>query len=163
MLKFKIFNILIKDRFRIFKGETFKNIFHYAKQYNSGGDDYNPPNNISCLTTNINNNEADTIVCLYNDNITKISQQGEKKLYSTDENGSKIEASIHFKNNGSIDLISNDKITIKGIIIINDQTIINNLLTVNKIIVNNGASGTFIDTPSGKSIIIENGIITKIT
>lgn len=112
MLKFKILETFIKNTFRIIKGETYKDIIHHAKQYNSGGDDYNPTTNTECIASTINNNDCETIVILYNDKTTRISQPREKRIYSTDKNGNKIKATIHLKNNGDIEIVSNGNITI---------------------------------------------------
>lgn len=112
MLKFKILETFIKNTFRIIKGETYKDIIHHAKQYSCGGDDYNPTTNTECIASTINNNDCETIVILYNDKTARISQPGEKRIYSTDKNGNEIKATIHLKNNGDIEIVSNGNITI---------------------------------------------------
>lgn len=114
MLKFKILEIFIKTAFRVIKGETYKNIIHNAKQYSCGGDDYNPPINTECITSTINNNDCETIIILYNDGTSRISEPGEKRIYSTDINGKQIKATIHLKNNGNIEIIANSSITINA-------------------------------------------------
>jgi hypothetical protein len=114
MIKFKILDTLIKNTFRVFKGETYKGIVHQARQYNSGGEDYNPPDNTDCLATTLNNNDAETVVFLYHDNIARISNKGEKRIYSTDENNKQIKATIHLKNNGDIKITSTGNITINS-------------------------------------------------
>lgn len=114
MLKFKILDTLIKNTFRVFKGETYKGINHYAKQYHSGGDDYNPPDNTNTLAATINNNDCETVVFLYSDNTARISSKGEKRLYSTNTEGKEIKASIHLKNDGNIEITSNSEITINA-------------------------------------------------
>ena len=114
MLKFKILEIFIKTAFRVIKGETYKNIIHNAKQYSCGGDDYNPPINTECITSTINNNDCETIIVLYNDGTSRISEPGEKRIYSTDINGKQIKATIHLKNNGNIEITANNNITINA-------------------------------------------------
>ena len=114
MLKFKILEIFIKTAFRVIKGETYKNIIHNAKQYSCGGDDYNPPINTECITSTINNNDCETIIVLYNDGTSRISEPGEKRIYSTDINGKQIKATIHLKNNGNIEITANSSITINA-------------------------------------------------
>ncbi len=73
MLKFKVLETFIKNNFRIIKGEIYKDIIHHAKQYNSGGDDYNPPNDIECIASTLNNNDCETVIILYNDKTARIS------------------------------------------------------------------------------------------
>jgi phage gp45-like len=114
MFKFKILDTFIKNTFRVFKGETYKNIIHRAKQYNMGGEDYNPPDNINCIATTLNHNDAETIVFLYHDNTVKISNKGEKRIYSTDETNKEIKATIHLKNNGDIEINATNNITINS-------------------------------------------------
>ena len=114
MLKFKILEIFIKTAFRVIKGETYKNIIHNAKQYSCGGDDYNPPINTECITSTINNNDCETIIVLYNDGTSRISEPGEKRIYSTDINGKQIKATIYLKNNGNIEITTNSSITINA-------------------------------------------------
>jgi hypothetical protein len=126
MIKFKILDTFIKNTLRVFKGETYKDVVHQAKQYNSGGEDYNPPNNTDCVATTLNNNDAETIVFLYNDNTIRISSKGEKRIYSTDIENKEIKASIHLKNNGDVEIVSTNNIILKSAnnIIINTQTAI---------------------------------------
>ena len=114
MLKFKVLETFIKNTFRIIKGESYKDIIHHAKQYSSGGDDYNPPKNTECIVSTLNNNDCETVVILYNDRTARISQPGEKRIYSTDENGKEIKTTIHLKNNGDIEIIANNNITINA-------------------------------------------------
>lgn len=112
MIKLRILETFIKNTFRIIKGESYKDIIHHAKQYSCGGDDYNPTTNTECIASAINNNDCETIVILYNDKTTRISQPGEKRIYSTDKNGNEIKATIHLKNNGDIEITANNNIII---------------------------------------------------
>ena len=114
MIKLTILETFIKNTFRIIKGETYKDIIHHAKQYSSGGDDYSPPKNTECIASTLNNNDCETVVILYNDKTARISQPGEKRIYSTDENGKEIKATIHLKNNGNIEITANNNITINA-------------------------------------------------
>jgi hypothetical protein len=114
MIKFKILDTLIKNTFRVFKGETYRDIIHQAKQYNGGGEDYNPSDNTECIATTLNNNDAETVVFLYNDNTVRISDKGEKRIYSTDEENKQIKASVYLKNNGDIEIVSTNNIVINA-------------------------------------------------
>jgi phage-related protein len=128
VIKFKILDTLIKNTFRVFKGETYGDIIHQAKQYNSGGEDYNPPNSTDCIATTLNNNDAETIVFLYHDNTARISNKGEKRIYSTDTENKEMKASVHLKNNGDIEIVSTNNITINAT---NNITINADTTTVN--------------------------------
>jgi phage gp45-like len=114
MIKFKILDTFIRNTFRVFKGETYKDIAHQARQYHSGGEDYNPPDNIDCIASTLNNNDAETIVFLYHDNTIRVSGKGEKRIYSTDPENKQIKASIYLKNNGDIEIISTGNTTINA-------------------------------------------------
>jgi len=114
MIKLTALETFIKNTFRVIKGETYKGIIHHTKQYSCGGDDYNPPKNTECITSTINNNDCETVIILYNDKTARISQIGEKRIYSTDTNGKKIKAVIHLKNNGNIEITANSNITINA-------------------------------------------------
>jgi hypothetical protein len=172
MLKAKIISTTLKEILRIFKIETYANIAHLAKQYSSGGDDYCPSDNTECLTANVNNNEAETVIYCYNDKTTKICQAGEKRIFATDTEGNNIKAEIHLKNNGDISITTNGILTINGNVNQNGNTnqngnvSINGTLEAESLIDNSGASGTFVDTgqgASGKTLTIEKGIIKSIS
>lgn len=113
MHKLKIIETFIKNTFRIIKGETYKDKIQHSKQYNSGGDDYNPPESTESIITTINNNETETIVFIYNDSTIKIANKGEKRIYSTDPTGKEINASIHLKNDGNIIIKSSGNIKLE--------------------------------------------------
>jgi hypothetical protein len=159
MLKFKILDTFIKNTFRVFKGETYKDIIHTARQYNSGGEDYNPPDNTDCIATALNNNDAETIVFLYHDDTTRISNKGEKRIYSTDENNKEVKTSAHLKNNGDVEITSINNITINAI----NATVTADNITINgncNLGGNNGnpvlTTGTQIIDGQGKTCTVTN-------
>lgn len=132
MFKFTILETLLKNTFRIFKGENLKGMAHYAKQYHGGGDDYHPPTNTKCLATTIHNNRAETVVYLYQDGTARIAQPGEKRIYATNPENTELTASIHLKNTGEITIEAKTTININsGTINATGTTTINGDCTIN--------------------------------
>lgn len=154
--KAKIISGFLKNFSRFFKVSFMQNQASSALQYHSGGDDYNPPNNIETLGGHIANNPAHSIVFAYKDNVEKISFPGEKRIYSTDESGQNIMAEIHLKNNGDIILIPKGKIITKGIFEHNGDVNISGKMTAGVVISSNGANGKFTN-----SVSVKDGIVTK--
>jgi len=153
MFKLTILETFIKNTFRVIKGETYKDSIHHAKQYNSGGDDYNPPKNTETIASTINNNETETIILLYNDGTSRIASSGEKRIYSTNEAGSEIKASIHLKNNGNIEINSTSTITVNA-------TNIN--VTAENITLNGNCNingNCNLGSDSGKAVLLETTVI----
>jgi len=147
MFKLTILETFIKNTFRVIKGETYKDSIHHSKQYSSGGDDYNPPVNTETIATKINNNETETVVLLYNDGTSRIASSGEKRIYSTNELGSEIKASIHLKNDGSIEINSTNTIIVNA-------TSIN--ATAENITLNGNCN---LGSDSGKAVLLETTVI----
>jgi phage gp45-like len=154
MFKLTILETFIKNTFRVIKGETYKDSIHHAKQYSSGGDDYNPSVNTETIASTINNNETETVILLYNDGTSRISNFGEKRIYSTDEFGSEVKASIHLKNNGSIEINSTNTITVNA----NTINATSNNITLNGNCNINGNCN--LGSASGKAVLLETSVIT---
>jgi hypothetical protein len=95
---------------RIIKGEKFSRENHNAIQFHSGNEDFNPANGTEMLCAAINNNNASTAVLVYKDKIQRISNQGEKRIYSTDEDGAEVVAEIHLKNDGKLYIEATDEL-----------------------------------------------------
>lgn len=132
MFKFTILETLLKNTFRVFKGESLKGMAHYAKQYHGGGEDYHPPKQTKCLASTIHNNKTETIVYLYQDGTARIAQPGEKRIYATNPENTELTASIHLKNTGEITIEANTTININsGIINATGTTTINGDCTIN--------------------------------
>ena len=72
---------------------------------NHTGEDNNPPNDSRLITTQID--EAYKICVASDDNITPITEPGEKRIYATDEGNTRVQVSAHFKNDGEL-YINND-------------------------------------------------------
>lgn len=160
--KFKILET-IKNLYstgtRIIKGERFGRDNHDAVQYHSGNEDYCPTDNTNAIAGAISNNLASSVVYLYKDQIARIAKKGEKRIYSTDENGSQVVAEIFFKSNGKVLLKAISSIDIES-----DQAI--NLKSKTLKVEGNpdfavGWTGVF-SSGSGQSVTVTNGIITEI-
>lgn len=145
---------------RFFKVNFSVNETKNALQYNSGGDDYNPPLNIEGLGGFISDNPAHGAIFAYKDNIEKISQPGEKRIYATDETGENVVSFIHMKNNGDIIINASGNIILNGEIVHTGNTsqtgntTIAGTFTADVINANNGANGV-LDKPK-----VTNGIVT---
>ena len=115
MLKLtKILDKTVSGFIRKFKATFYGSDAVYLEQYHGGGDDYNPPSNIRALSAFLGNNPRDGAIFLFRDNTERKSDPGEKRIYSTDENGEIIKAEIHLKNNGDIVIIPSGKILTSG-------------------------------------------------
>lgn len=154
MFKLTILETFIKNTFRVIKGEIYKDSIHHVKQYSSGGDDYNPPKNTETIASTINNNETETVILLYNDGTSRISNSGEKRIYSTNELGSEIKASIHLKNNGNIEINSTGTITVNAT---NINTTSNNITLNGNCNINGNCN---FGSESGKAVLLETSVIT---
>jgi hypothetical protein len=103
---------------------------------NHTGEESNPVVNSRSVILKIG--DAWKIAVATDDLIEPITDPGEKRLYSTDENGSAVVAQIHLKNDGEI-FISNGVVTITakpdGDLIINTDG--ESIITSSKTIINN--------------------------
>lgn len=102
MLKTNILKKSVLGIYRIFKVQCFMGAVKNFMQYHSGGEDYNPPENAKVLSDYIGNDEKNGVICLYQDSVPRISESGEKRIYSTDGDGIKVAAQIYLKNDGKI-------------------------------------------------------------
>lgn len=158
--KIQILERLISGFNRFFKVNFRANETKNALQYNSGGDDYNPPENVEALGGFIFDNPAHGAIFAYKDNTERVAKPGEKRIYATDEKGINIVSSIYLTNTGDIYFNTTGKIYFNGEIIHNGNTTqtgdtnIIGTLTADVINANNGANGT-IDKPE-----VTNGIVT---
>lgn len=158
--KIEILERLISLSQRFFKVNFRANETKNATQYNSGGDDYNPPEKVEALGGFIYDNPAHGAVFAYKDNIEKIAQPGEKRIYATDSTGENVVSSIYLKNNGDVIINATGKIYFNGEIVHtgNSSQTGNSTITgtLNADIINagNGANGT-LDKPE-----VTNGIVT---
>ncbi len=139
MKRFKLLDIITtkySQGMRIIKGERFNSDNHRAIQYHGGGDDFCPSEKTDGLCMPINENGANTVICLYKDEITRLSQQGEKRIYSSDVEGGSLKAQIHLKNDGKIYIQAMDDLDIEvagncNITVIGNTTLTTPLFTIN--------------------------------
>lgn len=102
MLRTTILKKLVLNCQRIFNVECYKGATKNFMQYHSGGEDYNPPLNVRVLSDFIGNDDKNGVVCLYQDNIERVSKEGEKRFYSTNTDGSEKVAEIYLRNDGKL-------------------------------------------------------------
>lgn len=158
--KIEILERLISNFNRFFKVNFRANTTRNALQYNSGGEDYNPPLNIEALGGYIYDNPAHGAVFAFKDNIERVSKPGEKRIYATDEKGENIVSFIHLTNTGDVIINATGKIIMNGEVVHTGNTSqtgdtnITGTLTASVINAGNGANGT-LDKPE-----IINGIVT---
>lgn len=115
MNKFKLLEIiktLYSAGTRVIKGERFSRDNHNAVQYHSGNEDYCPTDNTSSIVGAISNNLASSVVYLYKDQIARVAEKGEKRIYATDEAGAGVVGEIHFKNDGKIYIEATDNLDV---------------------------------------------------
>lgn len=158
--KLKILVSTIKDFNRYFKVNFRANETKNALQYNSGGDDYNPPGNVEALGGFIFDNPAHGAVFAYKDNTARIAKPGEKRIYATDETGENVVSSIYLTNTGDVYIKATGKIYLNGEVVHTGSTkqtgntTITGTLTADIINAGNGANGV-LDKPE-----VTNGIVT---
>lgn len=158
--KIQILDRLISGVNRFFKVNYDVQNTKTAIAYSSGGDDYNPPANIESIGGFINDNPANGVIFAYKDEVEKIAQPGEKRIYATDETGKNIVSSIYLTNTGDIYINATGKIYFNGEIVHTGNTAqtgdltVAGTLTADVINANNGANGV-LDKPQ-----VTNGIVT---
>lgn len=156
MLRFaKILEKTIIGFIRRFKVTPFGSDAVYLQQFHCGGDDYNPPEDIKALYDTLGNNPRDGVIFLFRDNTERKSAPGEKRIYSTDENGDIIKAEIHLKNNGDIVIIPSGKILTSGNWEHNGNLDVLGTISGDVVAAKNGVSGTY-----STSVTSEKGIVT---
>lgn len=151
----KILDKTISGFIRKFKTTLYGSDALYLEQFHSGGDDYNPPNNVKALSSFLGNNPRDGVIFLFRDDTERKSSPGEKRIYATDAAGSVIKAEIHIKNNGDIVIISSGKILTSGTLEHDGDLNVSGTINGGIIIAQNGASGNY-----SNSVTSENGIVT---
>ena len=114
-LKTKIAEIFTNIQTHFFATTTLKNRATKIIQYNSGGDDYCPCLNNEGLSECIGGNPADGVIFAWRDDVSRKSQQGEKRIYSVaidpetlepvldDAGNMTVAAEIYLKNDGTIE------------------------------------------------------------
>lgn len=130
-----------------------------AIQYHSGGEDYNPPNNIEALSDNIGENPAHSIVFAYKDKIERKSCPGEKRIYATNADGSEVVAEIYLKNDGNIIIKSykeGAKIKFEGDVDIEGDVNVTKTLKANSLESETGATIEKAET----YVSVKKGIVT---
>ncbi|MBQ9149869.1 hypothetical protein IJX73_02950 [bacterium] len=153
--KATIFTRLKKDFNRFFQICFIQRQTMNAIQYHSGGDDYNPPNEIEAIGGEIINNPAHSIIIAYKDKTMRISEPGEKRIYATDETGQNVTAEIHLKNNGDILIVPKGKIYSAGEWEHTGNIDVVGTLSADVVVARNGQSATYT-----KSVTAQNGIVT---
>lgn len=83
----KILDKTISGFIRKFKTTLYGSDALYLEQFHSGGDDYNPPNNVKALSSFLGNNPRDGVIFLFRDDTERKSSPGEKRIYATDATG----------------------------------------------------------------------------
>lgn len=151
----KILDKTISGFIRKFKTTLYGSDALYLEQFHSGGDDYNPPNNVKALSSFLGNNPRDGVIFLFRDDTERKSSPGEKRIYATDAAGNVIKAEIHLKNNGDIVIISSGKILTSGTLEHDGDLNVSGTISGGIIIAQNGASGNY-----SNSVTSENGIVT---
>lgn len=151
----KILDKTISGFIRKFKTTLYGSDALYLEQFHSGGDDYNPPNNVKALSSFLGNNPRDGVIFLFRDDTERKSAPGEKRIYATDATGSVIKAEIHLKNNGDIVIIPSGKILTSGTLEHDGDLNVSGTISGGIIIAQNGASGNY-----SNSVTSENGIVT---
>lgn len=151
----KILDKTISGFIRKFKTTLYGSDALYLEQFHSGGDDYNPPNNVKALSSFLGNNPRDGVIFLFRDDTERKSSPGEKRIYATDSTGSVIKAEIHLKNNGDVVIIPSGKILTSGTLEHDGDLNVSGTISGGIIIAQNGASGNY-----SNSVTSENGIVT---
>ena len=154
--KATIFTRLRKDFNRFFQICFIQRQTINAIQYHSGGDDYNPPDNIEAIGGEIIDNPAHSIIIAYKDKTIRISEPGEKRIYATDETGQNVVAEFHLKNNGDILIVPKGKIYSAGTWQHTGELDVAGTLSADNVISRNGASATY-----KNSVTTQNGIVTS--
>ena len=151
---------------RFFKVQIFSKQNTNVVQFNSGGDDYNPPANCEGLGGIIGNNPNNGYILAWRDEIERTAEPGEKRLYAVNGDN-KVACEIHLKNDGSVVISGGADITIKSSAKVNITATAANI-TADE--VNLGGSGgglvltensTILDSSGGSCIITPNTSITK--
>ena len=114
-LKIKLSEIFHNLQLRYFNTTSMSGRASKLVQFHSGGDDYCPSKECEGLGENIGGNPADGIILAWRDDVKRISNDGEKRIYSllidketgkvvrNKETGEMIVAAeIYFKNDGNI-------------------------------------------------------------
>lgn len=113
--KIKLSEIFHNIQLRFFNTTSMSGRASKLVQFHSGGDDYCPSKECEGLGENIGGNPADGFILAWRDDVRRISEEGEKRLYSllidketgqvvrNEETGEMIVAAeLLFKNNGQI-------------------------------------------------------------
>jgi len=114
-LKIKLSEIFHNLQLRYFNTTSMSGRASKLVQFHSGGDDYCPSKECEGLGENIGGNPADGIVLAWRDDVRRVSEEGEKRIYSllfdketgkivrNEETGEMIVAAeIHLKNDGIV-------------------------------------------------------------
>lgn len=103
MFKISILDKLIKNGLRCFKSELYKGQVSHFMQYHAGGEDYNPSAKIRAIGEFVNNNPANGVIIGYQDDVPRISLEGEKRIYAVNGND-EVVAEIYLKNTGDLNI-----------------------------------------------------------
>ena len=83
--------------------EEFAGDERKAQVFGPAGEDFAPPVTTETLDIQLGADRAFLVSAAYrNPNITPIAKPGERRMYSTDENGAAVKAEIHLKQDGEI-------------------------------------------------------------
>ena len=114
-LKIKLSEIFHNLQLRYFNTTSMSGRASKLVQFHSGGDDYCPSKECEGLGENIGGNPADGIILAWRDDVKRVSEEGEKRIYALafDKETGKVKrdestgemiaaAEIHLKNDGQI-------------------------------------------------------------
>ena len=160
----KILDKTISGFIRKFKTTLYGSDALYLEQFHSGGDDYNPPDNVKALSSFLGNNPRDGVIFLFRDDTERKSSPGEKRIYATDATGKIIAAEIHLKNDGTIQFNCNRFVmNCIGDIELNSGTTImlNSACTDVTGNLSSGSGGSSIIMTAGDTLTVTCGLMDK--
>ena len=112
LLKAKILERFISGANRFFQVNLFSRQTVRPVQFNSGGDDYNPPIDCEGLSGTIGDNPANVVVFAWRDNILRKSNPGEKRIYSINMSDGTVAGEVYLKNDGTIEINNSGQLNI---------------------------------------------------
>lgn len=112
LMKAQILERLVSGVNRFFKVNFFSRQTGQPVQFHSGGDDYNPPTNCEGLSGTIGENQANSVLFAWRDSAERKAAPGEKRIYATSEDGVTVKGEVYLKNDGKLNAVANEDISL---------------------------------------------------